>query len=128
MDVKSQVSIVYARFTSPYSELQDKELLYHIQYPSGAINYNFVATTFQLVDGRTQNGLVLDRRDGQITLGIATGQKITIEEDDVEDEFPQTVSLMPEGLVANFTKQQLSDLVEYLLTLRQSDAIRSASN
>ena len=67
---------------------------------------------------------MLDRRDGQLTLGIATGQKITIEEDDVEDEFPQTVSLMPEGLVANFTEQQLSDLVEYLLTLRQGDAVQ----
>jgi hypothetical protein len=51
----------------------DKELRYHIQYPSGAINYNFVATTFLLVDGRVQNGLVLHRRDEKITLGIATG-------------------------------------------------------
>ncbi|KLU07570.1 putative transmembrane protein [Rhodopirellula islandica] len=102
----------------------DRELLYHIQYPSGAINYNFVATTFLLEDGRVQNGLVLDRRDGKITLGIATGQQITIDEADIEEERPQSVSLMPEGLVANFTEQQLSDLIEYLLTLRQGDAVQ----
>ena len=122
--VTGEGSLVGPDLASVGMKYGDKELLYHIQYPSGAINYNFVATTFQLTDGRVQNGLVLDRRDGKITLGIATGQQITIEEDDVEEEHPQTVSLMPEGLVANFTEQQLSDLVEYLLTLRQGDAVQ----
>ena len=42
---------------------------------------------------------------------------------DVEIEFPQSVSLMPEGLVSSLTSQQVSDLVEYLLTLRQGDAV-----
>ena len=103
-----------------------KELLYHIQYPSGAINYNFVARTLVLEDGRVLSGLVVDRKDGQITLGIATGKHVTIAADEVEEELPQTVSLMPEGLVAKFTEQQLADLVEYLLTLRHGDAVRSA--
>ncbi|HIE98531.1 MAG TPA: c-type cytochrome [Planctomycetes bacterium] len=102
----------------------DKELLYHIQYPSGAISYNFVARTFLLNDGRLLNGLVVDRKDGQIILGIATGKYVTFATSDVEEEFPQTVSLMAEGLVANLTEQQLCDLIEYLLTLRQGDAVR----
>jgi putative membrane-bound dehydrogenase-like protein len=102
----------------------DKELLYHIQYPSGAISYNFVARTFLLKDGRMLNGLVVDRKDGQIILGVATGKYVTFASSDVEEEFPQTVSLMAEGLVANLTEQQLCDLVEYLLTLRQGDAVR----
>ena len=103
----------------------DKELLYHIQYPSGAINYNFVARVFLLKDGRLLNGLVVDRKDGRIVLGIATGKYITFAAGDVEVEFPQTVSLMAEGLVAGLTEQQLCDLIEYLLTLRQGDAIRA---
>lgn len=101
----------------------DKELLYHIQNPSGAINYNFVAHSFLLADGRVLSGLVLGRKDGQITLGIATGQTVIFAADEVEQEHPQTVSLMPEALVANFTEQQLCDLIEYLLTLRQGDAV-----
>jgi len=100
----------------------DKELLYHILYPSSAINYNFVAHTFLLDSGRALNGLVLDRRDGLVTLGVATGQQVTFAADEIEEEHPQTISLMPENLVANFTEQQLSDLIEYLLTLRQGDA------
>ena len=65
----------------------DKELLYHIQYPSGAINYNFVARTFLLKDGRALNGLVIDRKDGQIILGTATGKYVTFAVGDVEEEF-----------------------------------------
>ncbi len=102
----------------------DKELLYHIQYPSGAISYNFVARTFLLNDGRLLNGLVVDRKDDHVILGIATGKYVTFATSDVEEEFPQTVSLMAEGLVANLTEQQLCDLIEYLLTLRQGDAVR----
>ena len=101
-----------------------KELLYHIQYPSGAINYSFTAITFLLEDGRVLNGLVINRDEGQITLGIATGQQITFSADEVEEERPQTVSLMPKGLVANLTQQELADLIEFLLNLRQGDAGR----
>ncbi len=101
-----------------------KELLYHIQYPSGGINYNFVAHSFLLDDGRLLNGLVVDRKEGQITIGIATGQLLHFAADEVEEERPQSVSLMPEGLVANLSTQELADLIEYLLTLRQGDRIR----
>ncbi|QDT05515.1 Cytochrome c [Rubripirellula lacrimiformis] len=122
--VTGEGSLVGPDLASVGMKYGERELLYHIQYPSGAINYNFVATSFLFIDGRIQNGLVLDRQDGKITLGIATGQQITIEEDDVEEERPQSVSLMPEGLVANFTEQQLCDLVEYLRTLRHGDAVQ----
>ncbi|MCA9138477.1 MAG: PQQ-dependent sugar dehydrogenase, partial [Planctomycetales bacterium] len=73
-----------------------KELMYHIQYPSGAINYNFVAYTFLMDDGQVLTGLVLDRQNGQIKLGLATGQIVTIAADAVEAESQQTVSLMPQ--------------------------------
>jgi putative membrane-bound dehydrogenase-like protein len=123
--VTGEGSLVGPDLASVGMKYGDKELLYHIQFPSGAINYNFVAHTFLLNDGRVLNGLVIDRSGGQIKLGIATGQHITIAADEIEEERPQSVSLMPAGLVANFTEQQLADLVEYLLTLRQGDAIRT---
>lgn len=100
----------------------DKELLYHIQNPSGAINYSFVAHTFVLDSGKVLTGLVTDRNDGEVTIGIATGQKVSFPASEIEDEIPQSVSLMPEGLVSSLTPQQVADLVEFLLSLRQGDA------
>ncbi len=103
----------------------DKELLYHIHNPSGAINYSFVAHTFVLKNGQVLTGLVTDRKDGLITIGIATGQKVSFSAIEVEDEIPQSVSLMPEGLVSGLSPQQVADLVEFLLSLRQGDAGQS---
>lgn len=104
-----------------------RELLYHIQNPSGAINYNFVAHSFLLSDGRVISGLVLDRTNQAFTLGIATGQQITIDVEEVEEERPQAASLMPEGLLGNFTTQQAADLIEYLQTLRQGNVVVESS-
>lgn len=105
----------------------DKELLYHIQNPSGSINYSFVAHSFVLEDGRVLTGLVLDRNTDKVTIGIATGQRVSFSTSDIEEEAPQSISLMPEGLVSSLSTQQVSDLVEYLLSLRQGDAVRNVS-
>ncbi len=96
-----------------------KELLYHILNPSGAINYNYVAHTFLLDDGRVLNGLIVDRRDGTVVLKTATGERTTFAEEDIEEQEAQNVSLMPQDLVAKLTQQELADLVDYLSTLRK---------
>ncbi len=75
-----------------------------------------------LENGQVLTGLVTDRKDGQITIGIATGQKVSFAAKDVDEEVPQSVSLMPDGLVSGLTPQQVADLVEFLLSLRQGDA------
>ena len=103
----------------------DKELLYHIQFPSGAINYSFVSHNFILEDGQVLAGLVLERKDDKVTIGIATGQKVSFAASEIEEEIPSSLSLMPNGLVSSLTAQQVSDLIEYLLTLRKGDAGQS---
>ncbi len=101
-----------------------KELLYHIQYPNAAINYNFVSSSLLMSDGSIVTGLVLERNGGEITLGLANGESTKVNTQDVDEEQTQAVSLMPSGLIANFTPQQVADLVEYLVSLRQGDAVR----
>ncbi len=95
-----------------------RELLYHIQNPSGAINYNFASQTFLLDDGRVQNGIILRRENGKITLGLPNGQQMVLEETNVESQKANPVSIMPEGLIANMNSQQVADLLEYLQSLR----------
>ena len=63
-------------------------------------------------DGRVITGLVNDRQDGKITLGLATGQQVTIDADAVEEEQMQAASLMPEGLISQLSTQEVSDLIE----------------
>jgi putative membrane-bound dehydrogenase-like protein len=97
-----------------------QEMLYHIQNPSGAINYNYTAQIFLLEDGSALSGLVLKRDGGVITLGLANGTQTQIQEADVEEEKLMTNSIMPEGLLAALTDQQVADLLEFLATLRHA--------
>ncbi len=120
--VTGEGSLVGPDLASIGMKYGERELLYHIQNPSGSINYSFVAHSFVLEDGRVLTGLVTDRKDGQVTIGMATGQRVTFAAGDVEDEVPQSISLMPEGLVSGLTSQEVADLIEYLLSLRQGDA------
>ncbi len=104
-----------------------REMLYHIQNPSGAINYNFAAQTFLLGDGRILSGLVLKRDNEVVRLGLATGQQIELKVDEIEEEKTMSASIMPEGLLATLSSQQAADLLEYLVTLRQADAVLKKS-
>ena len=97
-----------------------RELLYHIVNPSGAINYNYVAQVVLLADGRVLTGLVIDRRDNGVTLKTATGETIQIDNDAIEEQRAQSISLMPDGVASKLKQQQLADLLEFLSKLRQA--------
>lgn len=116
-----EASLVGPNLASIGTKYGAKELLYHIQYPSAAVNYNFVSSTLLMSDGRVVTGLVLERNGDEVVLGLATGEKTRVDVADIDEERLQSVSLMPAGLIANFTPQQVADLLEYLVTLRQGD-------
>ncbi|MCA9063233.1 MAG: c-type cytochrome [Planctomycetaceae bacterium] len=118
-----QGALVGPDLSSIGTKYDARELLYHVQSPSGAISYNFVASALLMKDGTVMNGLVLDRSDNTVTLGLATGQQVKIDAATIEDETPQAVSIMPEGLIAGLTTQEAADLIEYLQSLRQGDAV-----
>ena len=117
--VKGKGNLVGPDLASIGTKYGKQELLYHIQNPSGAINYSYVTHSFALFDGRVVSGLVLDRKDGIIKLGLATGETTVIDSDDVDIEKQQSQSLMPEGLIGGLDRQQVADLLEYLSSLKK---------
>ncbi len=96
-----------------------RELLYHILNPSGAINYNYVANTIWLTNGRILSGLIVSETAADVVLKTAQGERIHIARSDIDDQQPQSVSLMPEDLVGSLSDQDLADLIGYLATLQK---------
>ncbi|MFV1994903.1 MAG: hypothetical protein ACC661_05650, partial [Verrucomicrobiales bacterium] len=96
-----------------------RELLYHIINPSGTISYAYVSDVLTLRDGRVLNGLIVSESSDEVVLKTAQGQRIEIASADIESKQAQSASLMPEGLVAALSEQDLADLLEYLTTLHQ---------
>lgn len=108
------------------SELQKKyprrgEMLTHILKPSEKIEDRYAAWTFVTTDGKVHVGMIRQEVDGQITLETADRQRIVLAREDVEESKRVDRSLMPEGVLADLTAQEASDLLAFLTSGAKSD-------
>ncbi len=99
------------------------QLLRSILNPSEAISYNFHSVVLALSDGRVLTGLPVEDTNSRLILKLADGQRVSVVPSEVEDRRLSDVSLMPEGLAANLSEQDLVDLLAFLSTLRQPVSI-----
>ncbi len=94
------------------------ELLDSILRPSARIEPKFATVSLVTVDDQVLVGLQLDRNAKAITLKTAEGKTHVVPHDDILHATTQTNSLMPQGLAAEMTQQQLVDLLEFLVSLK----------
>jgi putative heme-binding domain-containing protein len=94
------------------------ELLESIIYPGATVTPEYRTVVVATHDGRVATGLVV--RDGPeaITLRTTDLSEIRIPREGVEAINPSTGSLMPDGLETIMTRQELRDLLEFLITQR----------
>ena len=75
-------------------------------------------STIALADGRVLNGIVMDQ--GLPTLAIQTPtDRLIINRSDVEEIHKSDMSLMPEGQLDVLSKDQVRDLIGYLMSPAQ---------
>ena len=79
-----------------------------------------VAAAFQLItlqtkSGETQAGLLVSENAREVTIKTALGQTITFPRETISKLEPSRLSLMPEGLEAGLTDQDLANLLEFLI-------------
>ncbi|QEG34629.1 PVC-type heme-binding CxxCH protein [Bythopirellula goksoeyrii] len=97
-----------------------KEAMYQaIMDPSAGISHNYEQYIVILDSGKSMTGLLVSETDEAVTLRNAEGIDTTVSQDEIEDMFKSEISLMPAELQRKLTKQQLVDLVEYLMTLKK---------
>jgi len=95
-----------------------KENLYEsMLLPSKAIADQYLSWKVDTDDGQSIVGLLMGEADGKITIRDANGKDYTFPAKGTEKK-KQLVSIMPEGLIATLTEDDLVDVVEYLFTLR----------
>jgi putative heme-binding domain-containing protein len=94
------------------------ELLESILFPDLIVAPEYRSFLVETPDGRVATGLVVRDDPDAITLRTADLAEARIARSDVERMAPATTSLMPEGLEKLVTRQELSDLLEFLSTQR----------
>lgn len=102
----------------PLSDVKVKPpeaLLSDILDPNRMFEARWSAYTIETKDGRTLSGLIQNETSDTIVLAMMGGAKETLSRSAIKDMKSLDRTLMPDGLEAAISKDQMSDLIAFLL-------------
>ncbi|XZE54541.1 PVC-type heme-binding CxxCH protein [Planctomycetaceae bacterium SH139] len=95
-----------------------EQLIISVFDPSLVIGNAYQNVTVVTTDGRVLNGIVIERSGARVVLKTQGGKTEVIASDDIDQLEESKLSLMPEGLEQQISKQEIADLFA-LLALRK---------
>jgi putative heme-binding domain-containing protein len=95
-----------------------RDLLESIVFPSSSIVPEYRQFVITTKKGKTTTGMIVRETGDAIYLRTSDLAEIRLGRAEVEEMTPSKVSLMPEGLEKTLTRQELSDLLEFLYAQR----------
>lgn len=111
-------------FGPDLSEIGDKlspEALYtSIIYPDQGIGFGYEGWKLELMDGSVVTGKILSETADKIDIQFMSNIN-TVNPGSVRSRVKLVTSMMPSGLQASMTEQDLIDVVEYLKTLKKKE-------
>lgn len=97
-----------------YDRRNANDMAINIVDPSAHIREEFASFRVKTKGDEVYIGLITERSGDRLTLVDAARQKTTIAKSDIADERAMKQSLMPEGLMAGLSDQEIRDLFKYL--------------
>ena len=95
------------------------DLLEQIMYPSKEINEQFVPTFVKMKNGDIHTGVVVNLNGDRVTLNTDLynpNQRTSVVRAEIESMGPSPVSPMPPGLLNMMEKEEVMDLLAYVLS------------
>jgi putative heme-binding domain-containing protein len=89
-------------------------MLMNVVNPSLEIREGFENYVVLTGDGRTLNGFIADQDNRVVVLKQADGQSVVMRRDEIEEMNAIRRSIMPEGLLKDYSAQQVRDLFAFL--------------
>ncbi len=97
-----------------------KDALYEAIFePSSGISFGFEAWSFTLKNGDEAYGLLASETAEEVAVKAVGGILTRLKKSEIESRQQSKLSIMPTGLQAAMTAQELVDLVEYLASLKK---------
>lgn len=97
-----------------------REVIDAILLPSAAIAVGYSTTQVETRSLGDYQGVLKQASASGILLALGDGRRITIPAQEITEQHGSTLSLMPEGLHAQLSLQEFTDLTEYLMTLKEA--------
>ena len=91
------------------------QVLINVLDPNREVAPNFVDYIIETKDGRTVDGIIAEENASSVTLKRAGGAQETVLRRDIAKMTGSNLSLMPEGLEAAVSIEQMADLIAFLL-------------
>jgi len=108
------------KLTEIGSKLPKEALLEAIVHPSKGIGFGYESWELKMKDGSSISGIISSKTETDIMMKLPGGSTKEIKTADVERMTKLKASMMPEGLYQTMSKQDLSNLLEYLSGLKKS--------
>ncbi len=109
-------------------EVSDEALVEAVLLPSKVIRKGFESVTVALADGTALSALLVERTKEKVVIRDVKrgGEQTTLEAKDIENIKVNAASIMPAGQVNQLnSRQQLLDLIRYLIEIRDGGASRA---
>jgi putative heme-binding domain-containing protein len=104
------------------------DIIDSILNPSQTIAEGYAATRIETKGGDVYTGVIKRATDSWIELMGGDAKLVRIEAGDVARRFNTEVSLMPEGLASSLNLEEFTDLIEYLVSLKQPQSASLVAN
>jgi putative heme-binding domain-containing protein len=101
-----------------------RELIESVLSPSTSIATGYESTILETKSGDSFTGVIKQATDSWIELMGADGKAVRFVTAEIATRHNTEISLMPEGLQAGLTLPEFTDLIEYLVTLKQPASTR----
>jgi putative heme-binding domain-containing protein len=98
-----------------------RELISAVLEPSASIAVGYGTTIVETKSGEEYQGILKQITADAVELVGADGKLVRIATGEIKEQRGSTLSLMPEGLEAGMSRQEFTDLIEYLVTLKQPE-------
>lgn len=89
-----------------------------IVHPSKGISFGFEGWDIIQKDGTKISGIISSKTETDMEIKMPLGQKIQIKTSSIKSMKKMSLSMMPEGLINNMSKQEVADLLGYLRSLK----------
>jgi len=96
-----------------------RELIDAVLKPSATIAVGYGTTVVDTKSDEEYQGVLKQATDSWIELMGADGKRVRIATSNIKEQRGSDISLMPEGLQAGMSTQEFTDLIAYLITLKQ---------
>ncbi len=96
----------------------DRDLLEAVVFPSASFVRGFEPYVVTTKKGQTASGVIRRETAEAIVLATGAATEARILRAEVEEIEPGKVSIMPEGLDTQLSRQELADLIAYLISLK----------